>query len=1007
MPAKKTKTTAKKKKTSTKKKAVSRAKKTPVKKKTNAKKKSTKSRSKKTASRKKSVAQTKKNEVRSPFDLPKEEPKAQFAKSIHNKHAHLSFTSAKKTLLSKQELRAKFSFPQALSQVRDKVDSDDAHIPQLAEQEVKHLKLDAEHSSHAVSPYVLDLKQRTTVVHSHRVSPQAQKKMVQPALGLFEEEPASVVDSLHEFADSLVSHFAPKKRLNLLQVQKLSRPNLLKRISFALSRQIDSLGEQLSSPLRSYQAKKNQKVLALPKASGASDFLRAAKKQKKIPLFVASHKSKEIKVEQVSTTIDKSKHVLADASNMLQLSEFMGKKRTFSAAEIFSGLSFSKAFVPFATLCFVLLIPFAGAELYESLTKTQGEVFGAADKAVNQLQQATEQIQSFQFIEASQTFDSASQTFLAASAIIENQQGGIADVLSFLPVVGTKIEAGEDILEIGNQLSESAALLSQGVAVLSDPDHFLVNEPLSTKLEYLFVRLEEAEPYLVDSAEQLAQIDSEILPEDVRSEIESMQKTLPVLTEQLSRVNDLSPMLLSYLGHESLQRYLVVFQNNTELRPTGGFMGSMALIDLDRAEIQAIDIPGGGPYDYQGSYFEQVAAPGALQLINARWELQDANWFYDWPTSAQKVSSVYEKAGGPSVDGVVALNTNVLEALLEFIGPIYLEQYDREFTADDFRSTLQTYVEFEYDKDLNQPKQIIADLAPLLLEEVKNLPPKDYLILASELSTLLQEKDIMIYHNDDNIQAEFTQLGWSGEVLETDKDYLAIVHTNLAGGKTDGLIDDTYDLSTHISENGDVEHTLEITRTHNGPKGVPLIGVRNVDYLRIYVPQGSELVSATGFEQPPRALFDAPLENAIEDPLLLGERNAVVDADSLTEIYNEGTKQVFANWVQVDPGESVTVKVVYTVPASAITVFELPERESSWTDWLTGKTAQKSQSLYGYQLVWQKQSGAWSPEMNMNVTYPYHWQIQAASDASGTSSAGQWTASAEMNSDSVWSFLFF
>src|SRR5690606_8343561 len=115
-------------------------------------------------------------------------------------------------------------------------------------------------------------------------------------------------------------------------------------------------------------------------------------------------------------------------------------------------------------------------------------------------------------------------------------------------------------------------------------------------------------------------------------------------------------------------------------------------------------------------------APRALQLINARWELQDANWFFDWPTSAQKIAHLYDQSGGPTVDSVIAVDTAVMEELLKFLGPVELAAYDKEIDAVNFRQILQQHVEVDYDKTLNQPKKIIADLAPLMLERLKSLP---------------------------------------------------------------------------------------------------------------------------------------------------------------------------------------------------------------------------------------------------------------------------------------------
>jgi hypothetical protein len=480
---------------------------------------------------------------------------------------------------------------------------------------------------------------------------------------------------------------------------------------------------------------------------------------------------------------------------------------------------------------------------------------------------------------------------------------------------------------------------------------------------------------------------------------------MPAFVRQFRSLNEISGPLLTFLGHETMQRHLVVFQNNTELRPTGGFMGSIALIDVDRGEIKNIEIPGGGPYDFQGSQTKYYQAPRALQLINARWELQDANWFFDWPTSAKKISHLYDEAGGPTVDAVIAVDTAVLEELLEFLGPVTLDAYGKEVNAVNFRQILQQHAEVDYDKTLNQPKKIIADLAPVMLERLKALPVQDSLKLAPIFTSLLEQRSILLSHRDSEVMRVFSAVGWSGEVLPTEGDYLAVVHTNIAGGKTDGVIKDTFDLNVHVDERSEMTHTLTIRREHTGVKGVPFSGVRNVDYLRVYVPSSSTLISAQGFTAPPKSLFEQPNADWLADEDLKSSQASYhVHPESNTEIYQESGKTVFANWLQVDPGQTAEIKLVYRTPVN-IRLHEIPEREQSWTDWLTGSTVKTDRVARLYHLYWQKQPGSWDPQVHFQIDYPQAWRLQTSDE--GEQQSGHWSASESMEADLGWGLLFF
>jgi len=256
------------------------------------------------------------------------------------------------------------------------------------------------------------------------------------------------------------------------------------------------------------------------------------------------------------------------------------------------------------------------------------------------------------------------------------------------------------------------------------------------------------------------------------------------------------------LGDERKMKYLIAFQNNTELRPTGGFIGSFAEMDMLNGEITNIHIPEGGTYDLQGQLTKFVEAPQPLGLINDRWEFHDANWFPDFPTSARKLMWFYDKAGEPTVDGVIAINADLIPALLEITGPIEMPTYERTIDSENFLFETQKIVELEHEKydttseerTAEAPKQFIGDLAPLLLERIQNADMKELLAIADVIGDGLVEKDVQLYMNNTSLQSHISELGWSGEQKEAPGDYLQIVSANLGGGKTDSVIDQQVDI---------------------------------------------------------------------------------------------------------------------------------------------------------------------------------------------------------------------
>lgn len=535
---------------------------------------------------------------------------------------------------------------------------------------------------------------------------------------------------------------------------------------------------------------------------------------------------------------------------------------------------------------------------------------------VNYTQEALENLNNGQeawlnldFANANTYFSTSTRLFLQANKEINSLPVWTEPALTLFPEKKAEYKTGKSILEAGSRLSLAAKYFSQGLAS-SDNETNLTQKLVSVK-----DATQKALPYVIEAEELLANIDINAIPADKQETIIKAQENLPLLKNLLENFLNIGDFAAQGLGNNTKKRYLVLFQNNAEIRPTGGFIGSFALVDMYNGHIRNIEVPGGGPYDFQGSLYENIQAPKPLQLISERWELQDSNWFPDFPTSAQKFQWFYEKSGGSSVDGVIAVNLPLMEKLLDFTGPIEMPEYDKIITADNFWIEAQKAVELEYDKEENKPKQFIGDLAPIVLEHVFSSDQSQLLELVALLNTSLQTKDIQVYLKNQQAQELIDSYGWSGKLKETNYDYLAVINTNIAGGKTDRVIDQEIHHDTRVLETGEIINTVSITKKHNGLKNELFTGVQNVNYTRFYVPQGSMLLSAQGFSNVDENLFkEQEFRSHIDSDLDVIQGQTFIDKTSQTRINNEFNKTVFGNWMMVEPGETKTATITYKLP---------------------------------------------------------------------------------------------
>ncbi len=192
-----------------------------------------------------------------------------------------------------------------------------------------------------------------------------------------------------------------------------------------------------------------------------------------------------------------------------------------------------------------------------------------------------------------------------------------------------------------------------------------------------------------------------------------------------------------------------------------------------------------------------------------------------------------------------------------------------------------------------------------------------------------------------------------------------IVDTNLGGGKTDGVITQDAHLSISVQPDGSIINTLTVARTHEGVQGTLFTGVNNVDYVRIYSPRGSELISASGFTPPGEELFDFTEEEwEIADALFFTESTKRTHAQTGTDIFEESGKTVFGNWVQTKPGTTSTYTFSYKLPFT-VEALETPDNLLAKAQSWIGMPQTSS-----YTLTVQKQSGIQDRILEIDIELP-------------------------------------
>lgn len=658
----------------------------------------------------------------------------------------------------------------------------------------------------------------------------------------------------------------------------------------------------------------------------------------------------------------------------------------------------------FCLALLALILPLKAMTFYGgfNLQDLKGRVLGVSEEGARDFLAAAESASSLDFSKAKKDFSDAGDNFLKARSELDQISSLVSALALVVPDKNIQLASeARHILSAVRSASDLGNNLSLAIEALVGEKN--KNAGLKERLDGFILSGDRALQDLENMKAELDKINVKNLPEEYQERFIFMLDKAGLLSGSLREFTDLAEKLKNFLGMSEDKRYLLVFQNNSELRATGGFIGSFAIVDFRDGKIKNIEAPGGGSYDTEAGLKTKIAAPEPLWLVNPLWHFWDANWWPDWPTSARKLEWFYEKSDGSTVDGVISFTPTVMEDILRAIGPIDMsEKYGAVITADNFWLTTQRLAEQKPDQT-KEPKKIIGDLMLKIIEELpKRLDQKVLVDLLRVAQESLDGRQMLFYFNDEELEKKTDDYGWSGAMKKTSRDYLAVVNTNIAGGKSDRKIEEKIFHQAEIADDGSIVDEVRIERTHTGIKREEFSGVRNVNWMRVYVPLGSSLIEASGFSQPDKEYFSQPDAGwAVDKDVYRSEIMARTDKISGTKIYEENGYTVFANWSMVDPQETTTINLRYKLPFK----LEKKNNEAALSDRLKSSLGFNNLDIKAYSLLIQKQAGAKAGllESSLKVSDKYtaiwHYPDEINMLADG------WQVRDELNEDKYWAVL--
>ena len=573
------------------------------------------------------------------------------------------------------------------------------------------------------------------------------------------------------------------------------------------------------------------------------------------------------------------------------------------------------------------------ADLETIVTRVEGTGFGIDRATVDalgaDLASARGRLDNLQALLVGDPLIRVARAFPLTAANVRGADDVVAGAGDLLDAVGQGLAIGRQFVDIRDAQAADpggASALSQLVELMATSRNLAVSAAAS-----------------VASARQTLAGVPDGLIGPVESVRDSMRTRIDRYEPLLDRYVQVSTQLPGILGWDRPRRYLVLTQDPAELRPSGGLIGSYGLVTFDKGRVTELHFQDVEKLDYANNYpFVRPPQELANYLLGPTqsWQLADAGWSPDFPTSAQDALRLYtNESGDARVDGVLGLTTYTIDELLKVTGPIAVPDYNVTIASGETTLKVLQLTRVASTPG-NDRKAFLSAFADRLVASLLALPPGKWGDVRGSADAFGKGHLVEAWFRDPNDEAFAVDSGFGGTVLQEPGDYLFPVDSNTSPvSKVNAVTTRSLTLDVQLDAVGNARDTLSVTWLNRidmavgAPyRALPVDGTLHVlgMYFRALVPERSRIAAVSGGGPAP-----------VTDP-------AVVE--------DEAGRMAIGTYLQVPPGQT---SLAYT--------------------WTSPYAANIDPTGGTYQLTIQAQPGMLPGPLALTIRVPDGFRITAAS----------------------------
>lgn len=407
------------------------------------------------------------------------------------------------------------------------------------------------------------------------------------------------------------------------------------------------------------------------------------------------------------------------------------------------------------------------------------------------------------------------------------------------------------------------------------------------------------------SSERLDRIDTSTLLPQVSAPLATAKEQLESVRGALDASADASRIVPGMFGAEQARNYLLMIQNNAEVRSTGGIPGALAVLTLDEGKLSLGTQSTAGAIGITSPTLS--VDPEQQQIYSGRLGkyMQDVNLTPDFPTAASTAQAMWEKKTGQRVDGVISIDPVALGYILDATGPIKVSNSElpaisaglpAELTGKNVVSTLLSDV---YAK-IDEPKLQDAYFAGVAQEIFAALAggKGDAKALVESMTRGTAEGRVLVWSGKDTEQSILAKYPLSGSIAgpSVSPSQFGVYFNDGTGAKMDYYVKRSVQLVEECTGDEYGQVKVRITSTNTAPADA-------ASSLPPYVTGGGAFGVAPGSVQT-NVIAYGPVQANVETAMVDGKKT-----DFAAHMHSN--RPVGSVTVTLAPGQSSTVELTF------------------------------------------------------------------------------------------------